>query len=62
MKVFEGGPPNIRFSLTLIAVDRETHQLVLRWFDEARTTGSYPGMPLGAKAKVLSEVELFKLP
>jgi hypothetical protein len=62
VKVFEGGVPGVRFFLALIVVDQETDQLINRWFEDGRRSGSFPGLPLRDSAKTLDEIALTKLP
>ncbi len=60
--VFEGGPPGTAFSLALIVVDRDTNEQILTWFDQARRTGNYPGMPLATQSTLLDEIDLHLAP
>ena len=44
-EVCEGGsPPNGRFSLSLYAVNQEGHRRIMKWLENGRRTGHYPGL------------------
>lgn len=53
--IYEGGTPG-RKALALVIVDDELNDVILQWFETGHRTGSYPGLNLGSRARVIAEI------